>query len=285
MDATALAADVAAHQSPGGAFQSTVRLAFGDVTDRNCFVTALVLRELDGIDGLDEARRRALGFLTRSRYPVHHQLFSFYPYRNHPFWMPKALYPDADDTAVVSVELFRAGLLDRSGLIDVAHRLLAYRATGELALYTRPHSQPSGPFLTWLTTASVENPVDYCVNTNVVALLRLADMQSTEAYRTVCQMINRASEAASAGPVLRRQLTPFYPCVREWYRAARHAVEIGAEALTPALEQLGRIDGARELGGDQVCSDSSGTVVWNADVLHVARRLRAALLDGTAICT
>src|SRR5205823_10026469 len=101
---------ICALQSPGGAYMSRIRAPFGDVEDLNCFVTALVLRETEGIGGhdrLDDSRRRAQGFLLRSQNPVYRYDYAFYPHGRHPFWMSQALYPDADDTAVAMLALVR----------------------------------------------------------------------------------------------------------------------------------------------------------------------------------
>jgi len=279
--AEGLASRLAALQSPGGTFLSRVSLPWGEVEDRNCFVTALVVRELHGIAGLDvvtEARRQALAYLLRSGYPVYRDLYSFYPLRSHPFWMRSALYPDADDTAVINLELARAGLTSTAALAGVAERyLLRYRATGELGRY---HDRPwhrEGAFLTWLTTAPVANPIDCCVNTNVIALLAVAGLRGEQGYTAACEMINDAARRVPRSAGYSRRFTPFYPGPGEWRRALRHAVDVGAAELAPALEAL---EAVPDPSPRAVCCDVTGTVVWRSEALALARQLRARALGG-----
>lgn len=276
-----LASRLAALQSPGGTFVSQVSLPWGEVEDRNCFVTALVVRELHGIAGpgtVTEARRKALAYLLRSRYPGYRDLFSFYPLRSHPFWMRAALYPDADDTAVINLELARAGLTSTAELAGVAERyLLRYRATGELARYLDRPWHRDGAFLTWLTTAPVANPIDCCVNTNVIALLAAAGLRGAEGYTAACEMVNDAARQVSGAAGYSRRFTPFYPGPGEWRRALRHAVDAGAAELTPALQALAATP---DPGPGAICCDVTGTVTWRSEALQVARQLRARVLNG-----
>ncbi|HEX8354984.1 MAG TPA: hypothetical protein VF611_18910, partial [Pyrinomonadaceae bacterium] len=235
-------ANICARQSPGGAFLSTVRLPFGDVEDRNCFVTGLVLREIAAVRGrpaVDEARRRAFGFLQRSKYPVYPYLFSFYPHRSHPFWMRSALYADADDTSVIVPEMVRAGLLPAESMAYVAENyLLKYRAAGDFGRHLTEPWHREGVFLTWFTSADIENPIDCCVNTNVVGLLAAAGLRGMEGYAAACAMINEAAEQAAGRPEGGRRFTPYYPHPAEWFYALERAVEAGARELLPALEAL-----------------------------------------------
>ncbi|MEV0643635.1 hypothetical protein AB0I28_00080 [Phytomonospora sp. NPDC050363] len=282
-EAAELAARLADAQSPGGTFLSRVELPWGESEDRNCFVTALVVRELHGIagDGVAEARRRALAYLLRSRYPVYRDLFSFYPHRGHPFWMRSALYPDADDTAVINLELVRAGLMSTDALAEVAERhLLPNRAVGEGARHLDRPWHREGVFLTWLTGAPVANPVDCCVNTNVVALLAAAGMRTAPGYAEACEMVDAAARDVSRAGVHDRRRTPFYPAPGEWLRALRHAVEMGATELEPAARALATVPDP-EAGAEApaICCDVEGTVVWRSTAVAVARRLRAAAIE------
>lgn len=273
-------------QAPGGAFLSTVQLAHGPMEDRNCFVTGLVLRETAGIESspaLDEARRRACGYLLRSKYPVYPHLWSFYPHRAHPPFMRQALYADADDTCVIALELVRAGHLPREALRYIAEEYLTfYRATGDLKHHRLAPWQPEGVFLTWFTTAAVENPIDCCVNTNVVGMLAAAGLTDHQGYSPACAMINGAAAEAAAHPERGREFTPYYPSLAEWYHALVHAVASGASALLPAREAL-RAAPAVQAELDRVtplCSDVGGSIRWTAEVLWLARRLRKDLIGG-----
>jgi hypothetical protein len=275
-----IVANICARQSPGGAFLSYVRLPFGDVEDRNCFVTGLVLRETGAVEGypqLDEARRKAFAFLLRSKYPVYPYLFSFYPNQAHPFWMRNALYADADDTCVIVPELVRADLRPAESLTYIAENyLLKYRAVGEFTRYLTEDWHREGVFLTWFTSADVGNPIDCCVNTNVVALLAMAGLTGMDGYSAACEMINEAAEHAAANPARSRRFTPYYPHPVEWYYALERAVNVGARELVPALEQLSAVALVRQdlLKVIPLCSDVSGNIVWKAEVLTFARQLR-----------
>jgi len=279
-----LAAAICALQSPGGCFLSSVRLPWGAVEDRNCFVTGLVLRELAGASDprLDEARRRASAFLLRGRHPGHPCLFSFYPHRAHPFWMRRALYPDADDTAVVVRELVRAGHCPPRALDQAAERFARHRATGVRARRPDRRWRRPGVFLTWLTTADVPNPVDCCVNTNVLALLAAAGRTGADGYAAACAMVCDAAELAAARPGWSREFTPYYPDPREWCHALEHAVAAGAREVAPALEALRSRRAADPPGPALLCCDEPGAIVWTAEVLALARRLAAPAGRGEA---
>jgi hypothetical protein len=283
---TDAATEIRAHQSPGGCFLSRVRLPWGEVEDHNCFVTGLVLRELARVPGggpLDEGRRQAAAFLLRSRYPGFTNLFSFYPRRAHPFWMPRALYPDADDTAVILLELWRAGHVPAEALHHAAERhLAAYRATGPLARHLDRPWQRQGVFLTWLCTADVPNPVDCCVNTNVVAMLAACGRTAVEGYAEACAMICDAAALAAERPGWDREFTPWYPSPGEWVRALEHAVRAGACEVAPALEALRARAAAEPAGTAPLCCDAAGGITWRADVLHLARALGAGATPAAA---
>lgn len=280
---------IRAHQSPGGAFLSLVRLPFGDVEDRNCFVTALVLRELVPITGnavLDDAKRQAFAFLLRSKYPSYRHLFSFYPHRSHPFWMTNALYADADDTSVILLETVRAGHTAADALSYAAGQyFLTYRAVGDLRRHLTQDWQRDGVFLTWLTSADVENPIDCCVNTNVVGMLAAARLSDLDGYAAACSMINDCAEQTARRPALSREFTPFYPHPVEWYYALRHAVDAGAHELAPAQDHLGTLDSVQSAIGTTtpLCSDTAGNIVWTAEVLTLARQLRAQMVSRSGL--
>lgn len=271
---------ICALQSPGGAFLSKVRLPFGDTEDRNCFVTGLVIRETSSVHGypaLDEARRQAFAFLMRSKYPVYPYLFSFYPHHAHPFWMRNALYADADDTSIIALELARAGLFPAEALAYLAENFfLKYRATGDFRHHLTQDWQREGVFLTWFSSSDMANPIDCCVNTNVVALLASANLTGLDGYAAACDMINAAAKESAIEPLRSREFAPHYPHPVEWYYALEHAVNAGASALIPALESLRDAPLVKQdlLSESPLCSDAEGKIVWTAKVLTLARQLR-----------
>lgn len=282
------------YQSPGGAFGSTVHLPFGKEPDDNCFATALVLRELapllgvddrQGAEGLAGACRRAAGYLMRNRYPVYPNLYSFYPHRRHPYWMDNALYADADDTSIIALELVRLGYKPADTLDYIADTYLQkYRATGEFARHLTAPWHHEGVFLTWLTTADLVNPIDCCVNANVVALLAAAGLTKQGGYAEATGMINSAVAWAGDHPVRLREITPYYPHPLELYRAVEHAVDSGAGELAPARDTLAAIpwlfDALNSERPVPICSSVDGGTFWIADAVHTARRLKHSMIAG-----
>jgi hypothetical protein len=277
---------ICALQSPGGTYTSHVRFPFGDVEDINCFVTALVLREtadLPGYTRLDDSRRRAQGFLLRSQNPVYRYAYAFYPHSQHPFWMAQALYPDADDTAVALLTLVREEKQPFDSLAYVAENyLLKYRAAGALARHIRHPWQHGGAFLTWFSTTAIENPIDCCVNTNVLALLAFAGLTSLDGYAAACEMVTGAARQVADGRLALSSATPFYPHLGEWYCALAYAVSMGATELVPARDALAEMPAVRASlnapSGVPTCSSIDGRLVWRADVLWHARCLRRRVL-------
>ena len=284
-----LVRSICEQQSHSGAFLSTVHLpSIGEIEDRNCFVTAHVLRETRQVCGfpeLDEARRRALGYLMRSRYPVYPHLFSFYPHSEHPFWMGGVLYADADDTSVIALELVRHDKRPAEILAYVAENyLLPYRATDQLHHHVTQPWHREGVFLTWFTTADMPNLIDCGVNTNVVAMLGAANLKHIDGYRQACDMINDAVAWADGQRGRLRQLTPYYPHAIEFYYALEHAVASGADELQPAWDALARVPWLVQVadGNDllPLFSHEDGDIFWTADVVRQARQLKRLFKTG-----
>lgn len=284
-------------QSPGGGFISTVHLPFGKEEESNCFVTALVLRELSALrrlpgwempEMLEDACRRAAGYLIRSRYPVYPNLYSFYPYRRHPFWMKNPLYADADDTCIIALELVRHGYKPADTLFSIADKYLQkYRATGDFSGHLTAPWHRDGAFLTWFTTADFPNPIDCCVNANVLALLASAGLKNRPGYLEACNMIDEAVVWAGKNPFRLREITPYYPHPVEFYRAVEHSVRSGVDELRPALDGLSAIprifDKPRADSTTPVCASLDDNFSWFAEVVHVARELKQMLLGEQLI--
>jgi hypothetical protein len=277
-------------QSPGGAFLSQVFVpGLGEVEDHNLFITAHVLRETRAMRGnnaaLDDARRRAFGFLMRSKYPAYAHSYAFYPYHYHPFWMNVRLYPDADDTCIINLELIREGKRPAEIFTFVTeHYLSRYRVVDDLVHHlTKPWHYP-GVFLTWFSSAkNFENPIDCCVNTNVVAFLAEAGLKDTPGYTEACQMINETARSVAGDVEALRQFTPYYPHPVEWLRAVQHAIACGATELLPAhlaLSQLSPLQAAL-ISEDNLplFSDISGEIFWISPVLTHARLLNSMHID------
>lgn len=283
---------LAAYQSPGGIFLSQVHLPNISGEDANLFITALVVRELTAaLDAGDfpeagqlaEYRRRALGALLRSEYPVYPHAYAFYPHAAHPFWMGGVLPPDADDTCVINLELVRAGKASPQRLHEIIERYLdVYRAEGEFEHHLTADWHVPGAFLTWFSRKDEENPLDCCVNANVMALMAAAGRQDAFGYRQAAALIEAGLDWAGDHPDRLRALTPFYPDPAEFLSALSHAVSSGAEALRDAETHLARLLSSRceaDPAGRALFSSSTGDVTWTAPVLALARQIRALSLQ------
>lgn len=284
-------------QSPGGGFISTVHLPFGKEEESNCFVTALVLRELSSLkrlknwkmpEILKDACRRASGYLIRSRYPVYPNLYSFYPHRSHPFWMTNALYADADDTCIIALELVRYGYKPADTLSFIADKYLQkYRAAGNFSGHLTECWHRDGVFLTWFTAADFPNPIDCCVNANVLALLASAGLKKQPGYIEATNMINDAVGWAGDNPLRLREITPYYPHPVEFYWAVEHAVNSGVDELLPALESLSAIpwifDKPNDNSSTRLCASLDDNFWWSAEVVHFARELKEMLVGEQLI--
>lgn len=273
-------------QSSQGAFLSFILLNSRQLVDENGFTTGLVLRALSVIPDLpmlSEVRQRALGFLRRCESLDRPGAFGFWPKGDRPSW-GKGMTEDADDTAVLTLELFRNGYLQRSEVRKIiCTRLIPYRlgAVSESApVWARP-----GAFLTWLHPKIILNPVDCCVNANVVALLAYADLSQMAGYGEACRMILDAIQWAGKSWQRARSLVPFYPAPAELFYAVRHAVQCGAKDLGPALEELRNFKPVTEITAQRTLSierpifgSSDGKVVWVSPVLAEARILEEKMM-------
>lgn len=272
------------YQRPTGEFASMVYLPFGELQDSNCFVTALVLRELSLLrknasqkdsSSIEDMCRRACGYLIRSGYPVYQNSYSFYPHHRHPFWMRSPLYPDADDTAIIALELVRHGYKSPETIHYIAERYFdVYRAVGKFTCHMNKDWHREGVFLTWFTKADIPNPIDCCVNANVVAMLAANDLKQQDGYFQAIGMIKDAVDWASQDEIRLRDLTPYYPCPLELYYAVAHAVESGADELLTTRNALSFVLDTVDVNNlvPQLCSSVNSHIFWKAEVIYKIRR-------------
>lgn len=206
MEPQAVVDDLRQQQCESGAFASTVHLPFGAYPDENAFVTGLVLRylhHLPAVAGVEEMIQHACHFLRRCESSVCPGLFGFWPNDAYPFWMGKVrLHEDADDSAIVSLELVRHG----QASMDYLHHL-ARRVLGEYRFFSS-HLAASdwrrcGVFLTWIDYFTEPNPVDCCVNANVIALLATGGLMDMDGYSETCAMLNDAIQRTNSLSTLR----------------------------------------------------------------------------------
>lgn len=269
-------------QSDDGAFPSFVNSGAHTEVDRNGFTTALVIRALAQVpetSPLGAARTRALDFLQRCEAPDRPGAFGFWPRTQRPAW-GVGITEDADDTAVIALELFRHGRLSRQDIRRIVCRVLfPYRLGDGREWSAREPSSPPwvrrGVFLTWLHGGVRPNPIDCCVNANVVALMSVAGLSHLPGYAEACAMIGDGIRRADGSWASARALVPYYRDAGELFHALHHAVECGAEACAPALQMLREFLPEGERHGTSaprpIFGSSDGSVVWTSPVLAAAR--------------
>ena len=276
---TDLLSPIIAGQSPTGAFLSTVNIRGRSYPDWNSFTTAQVLRALNGaVESTDLAtlRERALNFLLRCESPVLPGAFSFWPKGFHPSWIYE-LPEDADDTAVIGIELARQGCLDRKTLCKIACKVLVSHRLRRIHSPAPPWLRP-GVFLTWLRQGPRPNVVDCCVNANVAAFLAYAGLQHLPGFQEACEMIEAGIRWAGSSWSRARSLVPFYPHPIELFYAVAHAVQCGAEPLAMSLDLMHGLEWATEekdtLRDDRpICGSAYGHIIWTSSVLQTARKI------------
>ena len=262
-------------QRPSGAFASTMRDEGADAPDDNGFVTARVLGGLEASSlppPLAPAVERALDFLEGCAAPELPGAFRFWPDEQRPAHVPR-YPPDADDTALISLQLARFGRRSRDDLRRiVAYVLLRHRvsAGARPAPWVRP-----GAFWTWLDDGFGYNLVDCVVNANVVALICAAGLRGITGYGDACAMVDLAVRLAIDDPFSLRMISPYYPQPRDLRDAVGRAVDAGAGELAPCLERLReRFGDGAEPDHSPVCTSAYGKVRWTAPLVRRLDRLR-----------
>ncbi len=262
-------------QDDEGYFASQVRWGDGSVTaDRNLFGTALVLRALrhQGDDpALRAIRVRSLDLLEGAYLAAPGGACSFWTDAARPGWA-RAVPPDADDTAVITHELLRAGRVGQDQALRTAcHVLLAHRVRQDNQVILPPWVRP-GAFVTWLRRDHRANPVDLVVNVNVVALLSRLGCTHVPGYDAAVDSVVAGLDWAGDDAVRQSTLTPFYCGAEELAEALAHAVECGASGLEKAWRMVSvRHHGA---SSEHVSFRSAyGRATWQVPALTAARRL------------
>jgi hypothetical protein len=260
-------------ETRSGAFASFAHLPDGPVADDNAFATVLVLDLLAGVDHdaeISRLRRRAAGFLLRCRRTSGG--FGFYPADAHPGWIRESLPADADDTALVAVALFRAGVWRRDDLEREVRVTL-----GRYRLQRQPHGAPwfrAGVYPTWLDAARIRNPIDVCVNLNVAVLIQESGVGPDHGCGEILDMVDAALDWAGASTELARAITPYYPHPAELGHALGRAVKAGVSGADGLLARyLAQAWSRREdAASAPICSSAGAGVVWTSPVLQAVRR-------------
>lgn len=268
---------ILAAQDERGAFASFVASAGREIADRNGFITALVVRTLGHGQvphRLHHARQCALDYLERCERRGAPGTFGFWPEEDRPSWAPD-LPADADDTAVIALELHRAGRRPLDWLRRVALTVLLPFRVAAPEIETEPAWIRPGVFRTWLAHR-LPNPVDCVVNVNVMALLASAGLAHIAAYGAALAMMDAALDWTGGAPARLAEIAPFYAHPIELRWALTHAIVSGASDLRPALERV-TAWAPSELPHDPdrpVCCSAYGAATWRSPVLQDMRQAR-----------
>lgn len=275
-------AELCALQDADGCFGSWVVSSGVRTPDRNGYVAALVLRTLRHLPasvGWTVAAHRALDWIGSCRSPRQPAAYAFWPERTRPGWAA-GVPADVDDTAVMVTELVRHGRVDRpTALRSVCTVLVASRLEDDPAAVRPPWVAP-GSYLTWVAADAGDrrgpgapNPVDACVNANVVALLSLLGVTHLPGHDAAVRTVTQGVAWAGSDRLRLAALTPFYPAPRSLADAVAHAVECGATQLRGVAARLAALPPS-VLGDDSgSCRSAYGSTVWQAPALDTARAL------------
>jgi hypothetical protein len=276
-----LITSLAAYQTTSGAFVSWIVQRTGEIEDCNGFATALVLRALrqgGGIRAREPLCQAALDFLESCESPDQAGAFGFWPAHQRPIWAQR-VPSDVDDTAIINLELAQYGRrsLDEARRVVYAvlmpHLVQPHLVQNEL----RPGPSWLRPlvFPTWIGKGKqAANPVDCCVNANVLALLAYTGLTHLPGYKQACCMIADAIAWAGDSPLRVRSLTPYYPQPTEFLYALDHAIACGAVELQTARNQLAGHCAGAEVDGSQreaICSNAYRAPIWHCPALSLIR--------------
>jgi hypothetical protein len=244
------------------------------VPDRNGFATALAVRALR-----HEGCRPGLPMLrVLERCRSAQGGFGFWPQGLRPAWAPP-LPDDADDTAIMALELYLAGRLDRAEARRIACQRIGVRRIARLPVLRPPWLQV-GVFATWSRPGAGLDMVDCTVITNVLALLAATGLEGIPGARESLALLDRALDWAGDDEARASSLSPFYPDAAEWLPALNNAAALGAKGLarlhermqsTPWGQSAQRLYASPE---HAICSSPYGLAVWRSPALCA---LRAAM--------
>jgi hypothetical protein len=271
VNAHVLAQKLHSQQTASGAFRSRIVSPGRTEEDENGFVTALVLRHLPAGAELDEIRDNALGFVERCAVPALPGAFGFWPADRQPAWA-RRVPADVDDTAIMNLLLAQHGRRSKEQVQQVVYERLMPALVLEVDTPAPPWIRPL-VFPTWLG-AGTHNPVDCCVNVNVLAVMHWCGLTALPGYQEACAMIDAALAWAGDDPLRLSTLTPYYPNPQELLFALAHAVACGVTSLAPSCARLRSSLARRAVPPDRrnvVCGNAYRGPYWVCDALEMLR--------------
>lgn len=252
---------------------SVVRMKGVGYPDVNGFVTALGVRalRLSGrcvpppmLDALEACRTEQGGF-------------RFWPSAHRPHWAPE-LPDDADDTALMTLELYLLGRLSRDEARRIAcislvrNRLRRIEGVG-------PPWRRVGVFKTWARESTETDLIDCTAHANVLALMATLHLLHLPGIRETYGMLEAALDFAQNDAERANSLSPFYPNSSELALALDHAWRCGAHGLAPLAQRVASTSWGRDAAVRTydphyaICSSPYSQTVWYSRDLA---RLRAS---------
>ncbi len=201
--------------------------------------------------------------------------FGFWPQGLRPPWAP-ALPDDADDTAIMALELHLAGRLSRAETRRIACLRIGTRRIARLP-ELRPPWLRTGVFATWSRLTEGRDMVDCTVLTNVLALLAATGLSHLPGVDASLAALEHALDWAGDDEARAGSLSPFYPDAAEWLHALDHAVALEARGLSVLRDRVlgtrwGQAARERQSAADHaICSSPYGLAVWRSPALCAIR--------------
>lgn len=230
--------------------------------DVNGFITALGVRalRLSGqyvpppmLDALEICRTEQGGF-------------RFWPSAHRPHWAPD-LPDDADDTALMTLELYLLGRLSREEARKIAclslvrHRVRRLEGGG-------PPWRRVGVFKTWGRESTETDLIDCTAHANILALLATLGLLHLPGVRETYAMLEAALDFAGDDVDRANSLSPFYPHPQEFVLALDHAWRSGAQELAPVALRAARTSWGHDAHRNThepdypICSSPYGQARW-----------------------
>lgn len=249
--------------------------------DVNGFVTALGVRalRLSGryvpppmLDALETCRTEQGGF-------------RFWPSAHRPHWAPD-LPDDADDTALMTLELYLLGRLSREEARRIACISLVRNRVRRID-GAGPPWRRVGVFKTWARESTETDLIDCTAHANVLALMATLNLLHLPGVRETYTMLEAALDFARDDAERANSLSPFYPHPAEFVLALAHAQRCGAFDLAPLAQRAARTPWGRDAvlqaydSNYAICSNPYGKAFWYSPKLASIRagKIPAMLME------
>lgn len=230
--------------------------------DVNGFVTALGVRalRLSGqcvpppmLNALETCRTEQGGF-------------RFWPSAYRPHWAPD-LPDDADDTALMTLELYLLGRLSREEARRIACISLVRNRVRRVDGVGPPWRRV-GVFKTWARETTEADLIDCTAHANILALMAMLDLLHLPGILETYTMLEAALGFAQDDAQRANSLSPFYPNSTEFVLALDHAWRCGAHNLAPLAQRAAHTSWGRDAvwrtydPNYAICSSPYGQAVW-----------------------